>query len=157
MVARQRSVMAGAMPAGVEKPNQLVLTTAGKPASVKLGTSGREASRAGLAGGQRPQPVGAEMRQGDGQAFHHRGDLPADRIGQRRGGAAIGHVGQLDPGGAGEQHADQVVHRAIAAGAVGEAAGAAFRQRDELGQALRRHAGVDHQHAREGADRARHG
>ena len=33
------------MPAGVEKPNQLVATTSGNPASRKVGTSGRVGER----------------------------------------------------------------------------------------------------------------
>ena len=40
-----RLAISGEMPAGVEKPNQLVVTTPGNPASRKVGTSGSDGER----------------------------------------------------------------------------------------------------------------
>ena len=104
----------------------------GNPASRKVGTSGREGDLSSSLTAKRPHAPRIEVADRRRQALHQRHDLAAHQIVHRRRRAAIGDVGQRHTGRAREQLADEMVHRAVAAGAVGDLAGPCARQLDQL-------------------------
>jgi hypothetical protein len=65
-------------------------------------------------------------------------DVTGEHVVQRRRRAAVMHRGHLDASHAFQQRHVDLARRADAGVAVGELAGPAFRQRDQLGDGVRR-------------------
>ena len=80
--------------------------------------------------------------------------MAADKIGERRGAALVGNVGELDGRHMGEQLGAEMDAAADAGGGVIELAGLALGERDQLGDAFRRHRGIDQDRQRAGGDQA---
>ncbi len=69
---------------------------------------------------ERAQFSGLDQRQRRTEIAEHQLDVAAHQIVERRRRAAIGHMGHLDAGHAGEQRRGQMMERADAAGAVAQ-------------------------------------
>ena len=102
--------------------------------------------RRARAGGdrERAQLAGLDVRQHrrDGVEAHR--DLAADQVGDQRAAALVGNVSDLDPVGALELGADQVLRRAVAVGAEGVFARGGLDHGQQLGHVFGGCAGVHH-------------
>ncbi len=107
--------------------------------------------------GERAQSSGLDVRQRRGQVVEEHLHLPAERVVQRRAGAAVGNVRQVDLGRVLEGLADEVAQAAHARRAVVELAGVFPRVLDELGHVARRHRRMDRHGVRHGSDLADEG
>ena len=96
-----------------------------------------------------------------GEKAHHAGRggehhlvVAGDDVLKRRRRALIGHMYDVDMGLRFEQFAGQMRRQAEARGREVELAGIGFGERNKLGERMRRHIEIDHQHIGLGADQA---
>ena len=101
---------------------------------------------------ERAQLAGLDLPERRADRVELRLHLAGDQILARRRRAAIGHMrvrrADLEP----EHHGAQMRRGADAAGGERDLAGIGAVERDEFGQRLGRHVGIDHQHVRQARD-----
>ena len=164
-----RARICGSVERGVERAVELLADVAREPAGgdhavvdhrdvaghagLGEGRQVGEQRRAGLAGDRdRPKLGAAHRAEHRRQRGDHHVDAAGDEVGQGRAGAAERHVGELDAGHGGEQLGRQMRARADAGARIGELAGLALGDGDQVGEGVDRQRRMHHQHLLERAD-----
>ena len=140
-----RSITGAGVPAGAASANQYGTLNFGRPASAKVGTSGKQRIARGARDREAEQCPGLHLREAGGEAADRHVDTAADHFVDRRRDAAEGHVQRLDPGRIEKQLHRHVRRRAGAARAEGQFAGLAFAERDQFGERAHAEAGAHDQ------------
>ncbi len=104
--------------------------------------------------GERAQLAGLDLRDHDGRGVGEHLDLAGQQVGDRRIGAAIGHVHDVDAGLELEHLGEQMRRGAVALRAEHDLAGIGLGIGDKLGERLHRHRWRDAHHQRRDDEQA---